>query len=531
MDSPMKSALLNRATPSTRFALTPEPLLAAGLLAEEGARRLVGACLMGNRQALEEAVSLPDTPELGTVPHALLAAVRALREADEPVDTESLWRFLVARMGHNADFDHNVAVYMAEAMGAATRHPRRCASDIRAFRRELERQALGESLGGRIRAGGDCGDLLERLAELRAEEEGGALRPDSLWQEVPAPALLFQNGMEAGQVGVVTAGSGGRKTWLCCGLAASLALGRPLVSPSLAPGGRVRAALATFEDHPHNLRRRLDAIAEAHGAEPAELHAAMEEGWLNIFCMGGRPFWEADPATGQPRGTAHLDGFLEFCRSRGAGFAAVDPLISACCGVDVAGNREMSRIMGDLVRWSARTGCSVLLTHHDGKSDQGGPKSGLGATAIPAKARWVAQLRPGKTEDRFELVVWKNPAGFSGMKIPLRGAASGCLIADADTCDPALLAEEMVRWLGENPEARVVLGAFHNRFGDAGRLMRALNIPTQWALDAVEYGVRAGLLHRVEEHDKSRNRSVTLITAADTDNCGEAGEDPLEFPF
>jgi hypothetical protein len=224
-------------------------------------------------------------------------------------------------------------------------------------------------------------------------------------------------GMEPGDVGIVSAPGGTGKSMLCLSIGLAVASGRPLfgqwkVGPI--PGD----VLYIFEeDSAATLHHRMHALAQLTKPTDDEL------GRLHAICVRSRP----------PK--MMLQGVQGLARRQkdevGALLALLDSLpnprllildpLLKFHTLDENSNNEMNQFMELMGQIAERAGVAVILVHHtakgksNGNTDSEHQEAARGASAIINEARWQASLRGigaktakkwGLDEDQARRYLW-----------------------------------------------------------------------------------------------------------------------------
>jgi hypothetical protein len=244
---------------------------------------------------------------------------------------------------------------------------------------------------------------------------------DAMRKGHPIPGFLADGMLPRGKVGILAAAGGVGKTFALCGLALSLATGRPWFERF--PVGRDvrgRVALVLGEEDAEEARRRLFTQARAMGIRPPEgrglpWHEAEALAGIRVLpgaaLRGGLALVDVNPDTGRTEATPRareLRAFLAGTADAGGfGWDAIlfDPL-SRLAGPDAeTDNAAATRLIEQLEAFTTLPGRpAVIVAHHvrkpsdDAEPRLSAPRSSAGvrgSSALVDGARWVARLEPG----------------------------------------------------------------------------------------------------------------------------------------
>lgn len=322
--------------------------------------------------------------------------------------------------------------------------------------------------------------------------------------EVPEP--LFKCGVFPGRLSLLIGESGIGKSTLALTAAASFASGRKLLSP-FAPNGGGRVLFLSGEDDAPVLRKRLEALEDAHGVKVPRDRLHFVDHVSPIIAVDGA-------------GATHVTPAWTALRKKGANYelVVIDPFVSWLEAVNENDAGTMGRLAENLKSLAAETGAAVLVSHHTSKHaalslEQGAAR---GSGALTAAARWVANLarvdgmaqtlgvEPEDCHKFLRFGISKNSYGSRahGSKIFERDAAGVLHDADPGAQRRGDLAETLAHVLSE---AGVHLTRFEITGGRGAhakqvrdRLSELEGAVTRRELDAaIGYGLKAGLLQEV----------------------------------
>ncbi|MDA8204620.1 MAG: AAA family ATPase [Thermaerobacter sp.] len=205
----------------------------------------------------------------------------------------------------------------------------------------------------------------------------------------PPAADWVVEGVEPGDVGILSAPGGTGKSMFCISLAAAVASGQPLFA-AWAVGGPGDVLYIYAEDKPSTIHRRLRAL---HQVSPLDASAIGR-----LHTVGVR----TDPPKLMVRGLDHsglaaaqtepvlgvMDGIKSYPHPR---LLIVDPLIKFHA-LDENTNTEMEQFLTLVTQIASDPGVAIILTHHVGKSavlngQSSTQQSARGASAIVDQAR------------------------------------------------------------------------------------------------------------------------------------------------
>ena len=239
------------------------------------------------------------------------------------------------------------------------------------------------------------------------------------WTAAPAERTwLIPGWLPAGRVGLATGTGGAGKSRLALQLAAPIAAGErdwlPNGGPALKTQDPAPAVLATWEDEPDELARRLPGSNHAAGRGRdfgGRLHG--------LDFAGCGPLW--GPPEGAPASTpgelAPAGKWLRaYCEEHRPRLLVVDPLAAAfACNENDRG--IVRQFMSDWDGWARAAECAVLFVAHPSKST---PEYS-GSTDWQAAARFVWTLGVEKDAKAPRLVCTKRSYGRRPAPLWLHG--------------------------------------------------------------------------------------------------------------
>lgn len=513
-------------------ALTPEPspppveaeraTLAAVLLSFLG--QPVQARVLPEVRAL-----LGSVPEPFAVPaHAeVWRAICELADAGKPFDLATVSEYLRAHGGPLAPTAEQVSgLYDVGITSANACHYARV---VAAAARNREAEHVAALLAGCLRNGdtADAAALAARVVELTTGSADEGLVPDNVMDaDDPAPPI-FQNGPAPGILALLLGDSGLGKTFAALGLAVSTATGYT-VWPTFKPLRKLRVALVCAEDSKEILKVRILAICRAAHIPEAVVREAFAEGRLSVFTDIPGPLFTSNEY-GAVTASATFEKLAAWCRKTKPDLLILDPFASVA-EVPENDNQAVNAVAQELARFAARTGASVLLSHHTAKSTRGGEAgqhSARGASALPCRSKWTALLtREGKNLS-FGLV--KGSYGAPLSPVALERTADGALLE----VDPRRAldrnAQELAQWLAANPSLAVTKNGLDKNQRGGAVLLSALDWTSQHGLDVLSHAEARGLVHWEERTPNGGGKSYRALVAGPDSDTGEEADN--ECPF
>jgi RecA-family ATPase len=255
--------------------------------------------------------------------------------------------------------------------------------------------------------------------------------------EPPDPDWIIE-GLEPGDVGLLSAAGGTGKSMMCLNFATAVASGTDLFGKwVVGTPGDVTYLYA--EDGEATMHRRMHALARQLGGIPDSVVDR-----LHFYCLRGQPpkFATQGIQRGKVDGNAPvLNELVTVLKTQTRPrLLIVDPLVKFH-SLDENSNEQMNDFI-DLMVWLAgETGVGVILVHHEAKNGEAGSQNAIrGAGAIVNEARWAVTLRKltvkeaqglGINEDaRWKYVVASTPKINGTGKLPdliLERGTSGVL--------------------------------------------------------------------------------------------------------
>lgn len=258
----------------------------------------------------------------------------------------------------------------------------------------------------------DDGDVLRAAAwavkstRLRVED---APEPDADGLVVlPADAVraeevrwLVPLWLAAGALSLVAGDPGVGKSFLSCEVAARASRGQMVLGQSIA--GPMRVLLVNLEDHPGMVQRpRLEAC----GADLGNVLLLQE------VRIGGKLAPIAVPRD--------VDLIERLVVQRGLSLVILDPISAMLSGVELNDMAQVRGALAPLEGMARRTGCAVLLIHHNRKAAAGSAQHRVGGSvAFTAAARTVWSVTVDGTDASRRLVhvsksnLGKHPSGHA----------------------------------------------------------------------------------------------------------------------
>jgi len=218
-------------------------------------------------------------------------------------------------------------------------------------------------------------------------QSADAVQPEEIRWVIPLWLASGMLAMAAGDPGV-------GKSFLACEIAARASRGQSVLGQSIP--GPLRVLMVNMEDDPAMVQRpRLEAC----GADLSNVLLLQE------VRIGGKP-----APIAIPRDAALLEQSIT---ERGLSLVILDPISAMLPGVDLNDMGSVRAALAPLEGMARRTGCAVLLIHHNRKAAAGTAQQKVGgSTAFPAAARtvWTVTI-DGTDENRRNVHVCKSNLG------------------------------------------------------------------------------------------------------------------------
>jgi putative DNA primase/helicase len=207
--------------------------------------------------------------------------------------------------------------------------------------------------------------------------------------------------LAAGALSLVAGDPGVGKSFLSCEVAARASRGQTVLGQSIA--GPMRVLLVNLEDHPGMVQRpRLEAC----GADLGNVLLLQE------VRIGGKPAPVAVPRD--------VDLIERLVVQRGLSLVILDPISAMLHGVELNDMAQVRGALAPLEGMARRTGCAVLLIHHNRKAAAGSAQHRVGGSvAFTAAARTVWSVTVDGTDASRRLVhvsksnLGKHPSGHA----------------------------------------------------------------------------------------------------------------------
>jgi hypothetical protein len=222
-------------------------------------------------------------------------------------------------------------------------------------------------------------------ADLRRPQ----LTPITLGREedLPPRDWLIPGVLLRGRTCVDAGMGGGAKSTQAVREACTLALGRPLLGPSMRPAHRVPVLIVPGEDTADDWRAMVFALLRQYGIDPKEL-----DGWLYILEPGR---WDLADSDGHPK-RDQVDEFIAYVRKHDIGAVFFDPFASFAAFAEVDSGKMDRVIKGAFNRLAQEADCAVKLVHHLRKVGDRDPTIDdvRGSVALVNAARLVRIITP-----------------------------------------------------------------------------------------------------------------------------------------
>lgn len=245
----------------------------------------------------------------------------------------------------------------------------------------------------------------------------------------PAPDWVIE-GLEPGDVGILSAPGGTGKSMFCLSLAASVAGGQPLFG-AWAVGDPGDVLYIYAEDKPSTIHRRLKALHQVSPLEPAtigQMHAVGVRSAPPKLMVRG----EDRSGIARPQNPELAEIISRVKGYPNPRLIIIDPLIKFHA-LDENVNTEMEQFLTLMTKMAEELGVAIILTHHVGKSavlngQSSTQQSARGASAIVDQARWQVALSTldekaadklgVPKEDAWKYLVASNPKINGAARLP-----------------------------------------------------------------------------------------------------------------
>ncbi len=209
----------------------------------------------------------------------------------------------------------------------------------------------------------------------------------------PAPDWVIE-GIEPGDVGILSAPGGTGKSMFCLSLGASVAGGQPLFGVwQVGNPGDVLYIYA--EDKPSTIHRRLKAL---HQVSPLDASAIDRVHTVCVRSVPPKLMVRGEDRSGiaRPQNPELAEIMSRVKRYPNPRLIIIDPLIKFHA-LDENVNTEMEQFLTLMTKMAEELGVAIILTHHVGKSavlngQSSTQQSARGASAIVDQARWQVAL-------------------------------------------------------------------------------------------------------------------------------------------
>lgn len=209
----------------------------------------------------------------------------------------------------------------------------------------------------------------------------------------PPPPDWVIEGLEPGDVGVITAPGGLGKSMLCLSLAAAVATGTPIFG-AWAVGVPGDVIYLYAEDSARTMHRRFRALAQL---EPIPGSAIDRMHFYGVRSAPLKLVIRGQQGLVEPQAAVIYAVFREIQGYARPRLVLLDPMLKFHA-LDENNNAEMNQLMDILTQLAEQAGVAVVITHHTAKgretaTDQDAQEAARGAGAIINEARWQASLR------------------------------------------------------------------------------------------------------------------------------------------
>jgi hypothetical protein len=352
--------------------------------------------------------------------------------------------------------------------------------------------------------------------------------------EVPEPVLPF--GPRRGNLNLIIASPGIGKSWVTLDLGAGLVAGAPMGIRTVGAVRTVRVLYLSYEDPPEVLRDRLDKLFAIR--KRADLWAAVKDGRMGFHSPAG-PIIVQD-GIGRPVRVTDLFRDLKRTIIKGEyDLVVIDPLSCALSLANENDNLSMGQASQALAQLGADTNCAIVLVHHASKqgSDTSSQNSARGATALTARARWVAMLTRQDGGDIKLAIVKANYGAPPPRTILLRRNPHGPLeeIDLEAERGPKALVTAVCEAIGQNGVQAVTMGNIKQKLGDGKIIIERVQDDYPWAspkniAEGAEMALRQGRLVAEEiTHNKRKTPVLRVVPGFTETNYYEDNDDDAPF--
>ncbi len=497
----------------------------------EAERACLGAVLLRN-DLIPEVRAILDTVEqpFQVGQHGeLWRAVCALHDAGKPVDYASVSEYLRVHGGPLSPTATQVAGIL-DYHASFTAGPH-YARDVAAAARAREAVHTAELAAACLRNGdtADAAALTARLSELTTADMDEGLQPSDILNAPDPPEPLFKNGPQPGVLALLLGDSGLGKTFAALGLAVSTSTGFT-IWPTFTPSRKLRVGMVCAEDSAEIIKQRIMAICAAAHIGESVIREAFSEGRLSIFADANIPgplFTTNEYGAVTPSATFEKLG--SWCRKAKPDLLILDPFASVA-EVPENDNRAVNTVAQELARFAARTGTSVVLSHHTAKSTRGGEAgqhSARGASALPARSKWTALLtREGQG---LSLFIAKGSYGAPLPPVALERAPGGALLEVDPRRRMDRNAEELAAWLADNKAVTVTENGIEKNQRGGKTLLEALDWTPSHALAVLDRAKELRLVYNEERKPSGGGSSYKVLVGRKAQGMAEVADNDCPF--
>jgi len=495
-------------------------------------RALLGAVLLAPDRALPEVRGLLESvrePFAVGQHREVWTAIVDLADAGKPIDPATVTEHLRAHGGPLAPSAAQVSALTDSAPTSC--HAPAYARDVAAAARARDAERTAALLAGCLRSGDTtaAAALAARVVELTTGSADEGLQPSDILGAPDPPEPLFRNGPQPGVLALLLGDSGLGKTFAALGVAVSTSTGFA-IWPSFKPSRKLRVGMVAAEDSREIIKQRILGICAAAHIGESVIREAFSEGRLSIFADADIPgplFTTNEYGAVTPSATFEKLG--SWCRKAKPDLLILDPFASVA-EVPENDNRAVNTVSQELARLAARTGATLLLSHHTSKGARGGEAgqhSARGASALPARSKWTALLtREGQG---LSLFIAKGSYGAPLPPVALERAPGGALLEVDPRRRMDRNAEELAAWLADNKAVTVTENGIEKNQRGGKTLLEALDWTPSHALAVLDRAKELRLVYNEERKPSGGGNPYKVLVGRKAQGMAEAADNDCPF--